>query len=61
LFVYVVKPDSTVAVAQVTLGLDTGAIAVIESGLTEADTIVLNGQSRLRPGARVAPAAAAAS
>ncbi len=61
LFVYVVKPDNTVAVTAVKLSLDNGSVAVIESGITEADTVVMTGQSRLRPGARVAPSAAAAS
>ena len=53
LFIYVVKPDHTVAVSPVDVALDTGTLAAITSGVSEGDTVVLAGQSRLRPGAKV--------
>ena len=53
LFVYVVKSDNTVAVSAVNVSLDTGTIMAIASGVSEGDTVVLSGQSRLRPGAKI--------
>jgi multidrug efflux system membrane fusion protein len=52
-FVYVVKPDKTVDVRQVKLGPTTEADAVIESGLTPAEQVVVRGVDRLRPGSLV--------
>ena len=54
LFVYLVKPDNTVSIAPVDVALDTGSVAAISKGVTDGDTVVLAGQSRLRPGAKVA-------
>ena len=53
LFTYVVKPDSTVEMRTVTVGQDTGAIAVIASGLAPGDRVVTAGQYRVQPGALV--------
>ncbi|MET0278530.1 MAG: efflux RND transporter periplasmic adaptor subunit [Pseudorhodoplanes sp.] len=54
-FVYVVKPDDTVAQKYVTLGpLDNGD-RVIKSGLEPTDRIVVEGLMRVRPGIKVAP------
>jgi multidrug efflux system membrane fusion protein len=53
LFVYAVKPDSTVAVTPVTLGPDDGQVAVVTKGLEEGTQVVIAGQSRLRNGAAV--------
>ena len=53
LFVYVVKPDSTVAMQTVELRQDDGTTAVIASGLDEGAQVVTSGQSRLQAGARV--------
>ena len=53
LFTYVVKPDSTVEMHTVTVGQDTGAIAVIASGLAPGDRVVTAGQYRVQPGALV--------
>jgi multidrug efflux system membrane fusion protein len=61
LFVYVVKPDQTVALRPVEVLQDTGAISVIGKGLDENDTIVLSGQSRLSNGTRIAATQAPAS
>jgi multidrug efflux system membrane fusion protein len=52
-FVYIVKPDKTVEVRPVTVGPATEEEMVIESGLASGDTIVVDGQLRLTPGAAV--------
>ena len=54
LFVYVVKPDSTVAITPVAVALDNGRLSVIASGVAESDTVVISGQSRLYKGAKIA-------
>lgn len=55
LFVYLAKPDNTVAVTPVKLGQDDGQTAVITSGLEDGQQVVVNGMSRLQNGARIAP------
>jgi multidrug efflux system membrane fusion protein len=57
LYVYVVKPDSTVQTKPIKLAEDTGEIAVIDAGLTEGERVVTAGQYRLKPGTRVQVAA----
>lgn len=52
--VYVVKADQTVEVRAVTVAWVEGAETVVERGLTPGETVVVNGQLRLTPGARVA-------
>jgi multidrug efflux system membrane fusion protein len=54
LYVYVVKPDATVALTPVDVQQDDGQVAVIARGLDEAAQVVTNGQSRLQDGAKVA-------
>ncbi len=61
LFVYVVKPDSTVAVTPVKVTQDDGQYAVIASGLDEGAQVVVAGQSRLQAGTKVAGTPAKAS
>jgi multidrug efflux system membrane fusion protein len=61
LFVYIVKPDSTVAMQPITVGQDDGRVAVVTDGLDEKAQVVTNGQSRLQNGTRVAATAAKAS
>ena len=61
LFLYVVKPDQTVIARPVDVLQDTGKISVIAKGVSDDDTIVLSGQSRLSNGTRVAASAAPAS
>ncbi len=52
-FVYVTKPDSTVAVQPIDV-LDVGSgIVIVTRGLAADDTVVTSGHSRLRPGAAV--------
>ena len=54
LFVYVVKPDQTVAVASIQVGYEDAGRAVVTKGLSANQTVVVAGQSRLAPGTRVA-------
>jgi membrane fusion protein, multidrug efflux system len=55
LFVYVVKPDATVEARPVKVGADTGEFAIVDGGLSAGEQVVVNGQYRLQPGARVKP------
>ena len=54
LYVYVVKPDSTVARQVVEISRDDGRLTIITKGLDEGQNVVLDGQSRLQAGSRVA-------
>lgn len=54
LYVYVVKSDSTVARQDVEILRQAGDLTVLAKGLTEGQTVVTDGQSRLQPGTRVA-------
>ena len=60
MYVYVVRPDSTVVMTPVTVGQMSQGIAVIEKGLDAGAKIVVAGQYRLAPGTRVTPAPAGA-
>ncbi len=53
-YVYVVKPDSTVARQVIEIARDDGAVSIVSKGLEEGQTVVRDGQSRLRAGSRVA-------
>jgi len=53
-FVYVVKPDNTVDMRAVTVARTYGDLAIIGNGLTAGERVVVDGQSRLFPGAPVA-------
>jgi multidrug efflux system membrane fusion protein len=61
LYVYLVKPDTTVAIQPVEVRQDDGQIAVIASGLDPGATVVTNGMSRLQAGSHVAVGANSAS
>ncbi len=52
-FVFLVKPDNTVAIKPVTLGRTFGDKVVIESGLAPGDLVVTDGTLVLFPGATV--------
>ena len=54
LYAYVVKPDQIVERRVVQVGPVRNGLAVIEKGLTPGDRVVVDGQFKLRPGARVA-------
>jgi membrane fusion protein, multidrug efflux system len=60
MYVYVVRPDSTVVMTPVIVGQMSQGIAVIEKGLDAGAKIVVAGQYRLAPGMRVTPAPAGA-
>ena len=53
LYVFVVKPDSTVSRQDVEMALDNGQRAVLTSGVKEGDQLVVGGQSRVTAGSRV--------
>jgi membrane fusion protein, multidrug efflux system len=55
-FVYVVKADQTAEPRPVTAGLTVSGKVIIENGVKEGETVVIDGQSRLFPGARIQPA-----
>lgn len=52
-YVYVVKPDNTVAVRTVQLGEQDGDSIAVNSGLDEGEQVVTDGADRLRDGAKV--------
>jgi len=59
-FVYVVKPDSTVEMRNVTVERQQGEQMVIANGLSAGEEVVTDGQLRLTPGARIVRAGAGA-
>src|SRR4051794_36598773 len=52
-FVYLVKPDDTVAVQPVTLGPSNGERVAVVDGLQPGQVVVIDGADRLRDGAKV--------
>lgn len=56
-FVLVVKPDDTVDVKMVKIGLnsDLNGMLIVYSGIDPDDQVVVNGMQRARPGTKVAP------
>ncbi len=54
-FLFVVKSDSTVELRPVTLGQQQGDNTIIEKGLAADETVVVDGQLMLSPGAKVIP------
>jgi multidrug efflux system membrane fusion protein len=52
-YVYRVKPDDSVEMVPVSVGLVSGSLAVITEGLAPKDRIVIDGQYRLKPGAHI--------
>ena len=59
-YVYVVKPDLTTEVRTVEVGRNDGADAIIAKGLQKGEQVVVKGQLRLVPGAKVTIAKPAA-
>jgi multidrug efflux system membrane fusion protein len=51
--VYVVKEDQTVELRPVTVGLSRGNKVVIDKGVAKGETVVVDGQLRLFPGAKI--------
>jgi membrane fusion protein, multidrug efflux system len=60
-FVYVVKPDQTVAVRTVTLGPTQADLQAIQSGVSAGDVVVTDGVDKLQDGSKVSPHQAAAT
>jgi len=54
-FVYVVRPDRTVGIRQVGVGVTDGDDVSIERGLAVGEQVVVEGAERLRDGAAIAP------
>jgi membrane fusion protein, multidrug efflux system len=52
-FVFVVKADNTVEMRPVVAGMAAGAETLIDKGIAAGETVVTDGQLRLRPGAKV--------
>ena len=59
LYVYVVRPDASVASQKVAISYQTDQLAVVASGLSGGETVVVDGQSRLQAGTKVAVTSAA--
>lgn len=53
-YVYIVDAQSTARTRNVVTGIGVGDLTVVVKGLTDADRVVIDGQSRLNPGSRVA-------
>jgi multidrug efflux system membrane fusion protein len=53
-FVYLVKPDDTVAVQVIKLGPGEGEKVAVRSGLSVGDRVVVDGADKLRDGAKIA-------
>jgi multidrug efflux system membrane fusion protein len=61
-FAYVIKPDNTVEMRPLKVSADNagGPVALIESGITAGEQVVIDGQLKLHPGVTVKAAAPAA-
>jgi multidrug efflux system membrane fusion protein len=57
-FVFVVKPDKTVEVRNVTIAITQNNRTAIASGIAAGDVVVTDGQDKLQAGSRVEPRAA---
>jgi multidrug efflux system membrane fusion protein len=58
-YVFVVKPDKTAEVRQVAVSFTQNNVASIASGIAPGDTVVIDGQDKLKAGSTVAPHAGA--
>ena len=54
-YVWVVKPDMTAELRPVSIGPEVGDVAVVSRGLQPGEKVVIDGQLRLFPGAKVLP------
>ena len=52
-FVFLIKPDNSIAVQKVQTGVTNGDRIQIRAGLKEGDTVVVDGADRLREGSKV--------
>jgi multidrug efflux system membrane fusion protein len=53
-FVLVLKTDSTVEYRPITIGRTADGLRIVEAGLQAGESVVVNGQLRVRPGMKVA-------
>ena len=58
-FVYLVKPDNTIELRQTRIARSDGDMSAVASGLEPGDSVVTEGQQRLKPGVTVVPSPAA--
>ena len=61
LYAYVVKPDDTVAMQPIRIGRIQDGKTIVEDGLTAGTRVVTDGQYKLKPGAKIVEANAAAT
>jgi len=54
-FVYVVKPDNTIELRPTKVANSDGDMSAVSSGLEPGDSVVTEGQQRLKPGVTVVP------
>lgn len=54
-YVYVARPDGVAELRHIRIGAGHGERALVESGLAEGESVVVEGQHRLQPGSRLAP------
>ncbi len=52
-FVYVVKPDKTVEVRNIKVGVTEGNLVSIQAGVKPGELVVTDGQDKLQPGSKV--------
>ncbi len=60
LYVYAVKPDSTVEKHDVKIGYQDEGTTIVTDGVTDGETVILDGQLRVQPGMKVKATAQAA-
>ena len=54
-FVWIIKPDNTAEMRDIKVGQINGDIALIDKGLTAGETIVVDGQYKVKVGIKLAP------
>src|SRR5262249_51465562 len=54
-FVYVLRPDDTAELRPVSIGVTNDSRVLVDRGLATGERVVVDGQYKLRPGARTAP------
>ena len=54
-FVYLVKPDNTIELRRTAVARSDGDMSAVSSGLAPGDSVVTEGQQRLKPGVTVVP------
>jgi multidrug efflux system membrane fusion protein len=54
-FVYVVGPDQTASLRPIEIATSVDQFALVQKGVSPGDAVVIEGQSQLRPGAKVSP------